>query len=923
MAWQLIYTSAPRLLDAGRTGFGTVARHRAVSGLLASTIERFSQFARLPGFDTKRVVYNHRLLTVGSGEFHVLSCLRDAGSDYTGRTNHLAHHIIAEAREIRNLGLAGITPADILLGMPWLETWTSSPRFLESADEINLSTFRNPESHEWQRLTGNLHHALLPWSPSAKKGLYFVLPPGLDARPLILESLQEHPGESWKIPFTTCLEPNDDVADFKWIAVPATSPLCPQPGTAARLILDLTQPAQLPAPPSLPTETHYSEAASAPSPATLNTPAPTTPSPDLPLPSSSLEFPSTAPVPAWSPTPAQSKKSLGLTTRLLIGSAAAIVMIGGALLISNFINQRVENRRVAEVIKEIDRIWKEQQPNLNQTLTFLKDKARTDPNLPAKLKELETQFATIRESLKTGVPTGPIIGLSMNLEPDFGQLQDANDKWVSCQSIQNLKSSWENQPPGLIQASLATALNQEETARQQVAKHFKDLPAPSKEWHARLHQDIINLCRQSTAKPQGTGKEWNALLDLIKPGENKPDWLGLWVDVEELPATDRLTKLDEFAKRLAKYDNVPGWLPLLITAQKEKAQSIADKTKPSQSNATNTAAPPSKTLNATADTIDATHPIHLLVLPSVSDLQRLANQMLAQQTLELKRPMRLWVGSLSAPAIDLIAWKDWTSIKKPPAGDLAFYKDLEIEQPNTIKITKDRLVLELPLAAGLRLVASDLNPKQPEILFELRVKTQESNVSQLFQFSSNPNIRAIPAGTDLLIPDPIALVSRLNIVGRGKIRDASRLELVSDTDRFALTPISLGGEWKINSNTPPPPIGQLTSKEIRLKIQTVEAKKRFEETRQANDAKRKLSDTAKSSLPDNKLQEIEAELTSLKADLSRAEEAEKNLPKVSPKPGKYALEVLEPDSPTSAPAPPLRLCIIELTIQQVSNSPPK
>ena len=63
MAWQLIYTSAPRLIEAGRTGFGTVARHRAVSGMLASAVERFSQFARLPGHDPRRVVHAHRILT--------------------------------------------------------------------------------------------------------------------------------------------------------------------------------------------------------------------------------------------------------------------------------------------------------------------------------------------------------------------------------------------------------------------------------------------------------------------------------------------------------------------------------------------------------------------------------------------------------------------------------------------------------------------------------------------------------------------------------------------------------------------------------------------------------------------------------------------------------------------------------------------
>ena len=51
MAWQLIYTSAPRLLEAGLTGFGTVARHRAIPPLVVKAVERISQFARLPGYD--------------------------------------------------------------------------------------------------------------------------------------------------------------------------------------------------------------------------------------------------------------------------------------------------------------------------------------------------------------------------------------------------------------------------------------------------------------------------------------------------------------------------------------------------------------------------------------------------------------------------------------------------------------------------------------------------------------------------------------------------------------------------------------------------------------------------------------------------------------------------------------------------------
>ncbi|MCA1964412.1 MAG: hypothetical protein LDL31_10745, partial [Prosthecobacter sp.] len=127
MASQLIYTSAPRLLEAGRTGFGTVARHRAVSGLLVASIERVSQFGRGPGQNPRRVVLSHRILHAGAGSYHVFSCIRDAGSDYTGRTNHLAHHLIADAREARAAAEVGLTPANILQQMRWRSTWTEPP----------------------------------------------------------------------------------------------------------------------------------------------------------------------------------------------------------------------------------------------------------------------------------------------------------------------------------------------------------------------------------------------------------------------------------------------------------------------------------------------------------------------------------------------------------------------------------------------------------------------------------------------------------------------------------------------------------------------------------------------------------------------------------------------------------------------------
>ncbi len=43
---QLIYTSAPRLLEAGKTGFGTVARSRQLPQFLITYLERISTYDR-------------------------------------------------------------------------------------------------------------------------------------------------------------------------------------------------------------------------------------------------------------------------------------------------------------------------------------------------------------------------------------------------------------------------------------------------------------------------------------------------------------------------------------------------------------------------------------------------------------------------------------------------------------------------------------------------------------------------------------------------------------------------------------------------------------------------------------------------------------------------------------------------------------
>lgn len=247
MAWQLIYTSAPRSLEAGRSGFGTVARHRALSPLLVSAIERTSQFSRLPGVDTDRVIFSHRVVTVAGSRFHVLSSIRDAGADYTGRTNHIAHHLIVDPREIAQLGAGGPSPADVLLAMTWATSWTEHPRYLEAADEVALATLHaRTTGTAWQRITGDPNQAGLLATGDASRGAYIIQPPGVDLREVFAESLRLMPERLWQISFTTSLQPSDESADFRWIGIEERSPLRAQSESSGRPVLNLASPGTLP-----------------------------------------------------------------------------------------------------------------------------------------------------------------------------------------------------------------------------------------------------------------------------------------------------------------------------------------------------------------------------------------------------------------------------------------------------------------------------------------------------------------------------------------------------------------------------------------------------------------------------------------------------------------------------------------------------
>ena len=114
---------------------------RGIPTEVVKAAENFSQFSRQSGMESARVVYSYRTVRCGDGVRHVLSCIRDAGADYSGRTNHLAQHLVFDDREAASCASSGFTPAGVILGTEWPSHdgycgWIeSAPQWASSAPE--------------------------------------------------------------------------------------------------------------------------------------------------------------------------------------------------------------------------------------------------------------------------------------------------------------------------------------------------------------------------------------------------------------------------------------------------------------------------------------------------------------------------------------------------------------------------------------------------------------------------------------------------------------------------------------------------------------------------------------------------------------------------------------------------------------------
>jgi hypothetical protein len=562
MAWQLIYTSAPRLLEAGRTGFGTVARHRAVSGMLVATVERLSQFARLPGHDPRRVVHAYRTVTVGASTFHVLSCLQDAGSDYSGRTNHLAHHLIAEAREIRALAGSGITPADVLLGMTWLSSWSKPPQFMDPGEEVVLSSFPALKSNAWAGLTGKPDSARLLCA-AAMKGAYIIWPQA--GRPLdfLRESLLHAPQSGWQTSFTTCLEPNDEVGDFRWIGLSAASPLRGQAETSNRTVLDLTQPAQLPMLPDAPPAAVVVEArdfAPAESPA-VATPAKAAVWQELPTASTASSMGEWAAQPRKAAPKKQGK--------VLLWS----MVVMGLLVLSSagyFIWQQQRASDAKETLEgKVKRVWSEYV--VDGQLPRTQEKIRQQENWEdgmQMLKAHEQYFKNVRSALN-GRSSQTEISLPASTDDEIGDLSKALTEWQSMDGT--LQSEWRRWTHAAEPLPLYMLVQKYHAWQKRRAEAWDQLAGQIRGLHEAptdptLRQELLKEVKEQVSARPADDHELMSLItlnEMLGPDHEVTHWMAL---LSELNG-ERQTAI---ATTVLSDEKLPQWL-------RDKARGIQKK----------------------------------------------------------------------------------------------------------------------------------------------------------------------------------------------------------------------------------------------------------------------------------------------------------------------------------------------------------
>jgi len=249
MSEELVYTSVPRGLKQGSSGFCMVAMSEGMREQWVERLEMLSGYRPVfplghPSSKMNPVNWAHWHITVGGRTRSVLSRIAFAGADYSQRSNKFAHHLVLEPSEQPPAGPAWLMMQPEVM----LTSWEEEPRYLP--DSRALPTGDQPPGHckKWEALVGDAGWAgalAETFRDDPTKPAYLIFSPGTNLLPLFAEALALLPPSlRWQVTFSTYFTGLPAGTSCNWRGVVAGSASTTEIGRPSMpsKVFDLTKP---------------------------------------------------------------------------------------------------------------------------------------------------------------------------------------------------------------------------------------------------------------------------------------------------------------------------------------------------------------------------------------------------------------------------------------------------------------------------------------------------------------------------------------------------------------------------------------------------------------------------------------------------------------------------------------------------------
>ena len=249
MSEELVYTSVPRGLKQGSSGFCMVAMSEGMREQWVERLELLSGYRPVFPLGHRSSKLNpvnwaHWHITVGGRTRSVLSRIAFAGADYSQRSNKFAHHLVLESSEQPPAGPAWLMMQPEVM----LTSWEEEPRYLP--DSRALPTGDQPPGHckKWEALVGDAGWAgalAETFRDDPTPPAYLIFSPGTNLLPLFAEALALLPQSlRWQVTFSTYFTGLPAGTSCNWRGVVAGSALATEirrPSMPSK-VFDLTKP---------------------------------------------------------------------------------------------------------------------------------------------------------------------------------------------------------------------------------------------------------------------------------------------------------------------------------------------------------------------------------------------------------------------------------------------------------------------------------------------------------------------------------------------------------------------------------------------------------------------------------------------------------------------------------------------------------